>query len=90
LRRGSQALHLVQRIRDEAHRYGITYHRNLRAKEQVRSRLDDVPGIGPKRRKAILTHFDGDIARVRAATVEELMRVPGVTRKVAEQIKEAL
>lgn len=90
LRRGSQALHLVQRIRDEAHRYGITYHRNLRAKEQVRSRLDDVPGIGPKRRKAILQHFDGDIARVRAATVEELMAVPGVTRKVAEQIKEAL
>lgn len=90
LRRGSQALHLVQRIRDEAHRYGITYHRNLRAKEQVRSRLDDVPGIGPKRRKAILQHFDGDIARVRAATVEELMAVPGVTRKVAEQIKEVL
>lgn len=90
LRRGSQALHLVQRIRDEAHRFGITYHRNLRAKEQVRSRLDDVPGIGPKRRKAILTHFDGDITRVRAATVEELMAVPGVTRKVAEQIKEAL
>ncbi|HHY54438.1 MAG TPA: excinuclease ABC subunit UvrC [Chloroflexi bacterium] len=90
LRRGSQALHLVQRIRDEAHRYGITYHRNLRAKEQVRSRLDDVPGVGPKRRKAILKHFDGDLARVRAATVEELMAVPGVTRKVAEQIKEAL
>jgi excinuclease ABC subunit C len=90
LRRGSQALHLVQRIRDEAHRFGITYHRNLRTKEQVRSRLDDIPGIGPQRRKAILKHFDGDIERVRAATVAELMAVPGVTRKVAERIKESL
>ena len=90
LRRGSQALHLVQRIRDEAHRFGITYHRNLRTKEQVRSRLDDIPGIGPQRRKAILKHFDGDIERVRTATVAELMAVPGVTRKVAERIKESL
>ncbi|HRA68257.1 MAG TPA: excinuclease ABC subunit UvrC, partial [Caldilinea sp.] len=77
LRRGSQALHLVQRIRDEAHRFGVTYHRNLRSKEQVRSRLDDVPGIGPQRRKAILKHFNGDLERVRLATVEELMTVPG-------------
>jgi excinuclease ABC subunit C len=90
LRRGSQALHLVQRIRDEAHRFGVTYHRNLRGKEQVRSRLDDVPGIGPQRRKAILKHFNGDLERVRLATVEELMTVPGISRKVAEIIKEAL
>ncbi|MFZ1768430.1 MAG: excinuclease ABC subunit UvrC [Caldilinea sp.] len=90
LRRGSQALHLVQRIRDEAHRFGVTYHRNLRSKEQVRSRLDDVPGIGPQRRKAILKHFNGDLERVRLATVEELMTVPGISRKVAEIIKEAL
>jgi excinuclease ABC subunit C len=90
LRRGSQALHLVQRVRDEAHRFGITYHRNLRSKEQVRSRLDDIPGVGPRRRKAILTHFSGDIDRVRQATIEELMAVPGVTRKVATAVKEGL
>lgn len=90
LRRGSQALHLVQRIRDEAHRFGITYHRNLRSKEQVHSRLDDVPGIGPKRRKALLLHFDGDIERVRKATIEELMAVPGISRKVAEIVRETL
>ncbi len=56
LKRGSPALHLVQRIRDEAHRFAITYHRNLRRKEQTRSKLDDVPGIGPARRKALLTY----------------------------------
>lgn len=90
LRRGSQALHLVQRIRDEAHRFGITYHRNLRAKEQVRSKLDDIPGVGPRRRKAIIAHFDGDLERVRRATVEELMAVPGINRRVAEALKEKL
>jgi len=90
LRRGSQALHLLQRIRDEAHRFGITYHRNLRSKEQVRSRLDDIPGVGPKRRKAILQHFDGDIERVRQASLEELMTVPGISRKVAELVRESL
>ncbi len=90
LRRGSQALHLVQRIRDEAHRYGIAYHRTLRSREQTRSRLDDIPGVGPKRRKAILAHFDGDLERVRQATVEELMAVPGLNRQVAERVKDAL
>ncbi|MBK8049743.1 MAG: excinuclease ABC subunit UvrC [Anaerolineales bacterium] len=90
LRRGSEALHLVQRIRDEAHRFGITYHRNLRSKEQIRSRLDDIPGIGPTRRKAIMAAFDGDIERVKAASLEELMAVPGVTRKVAEALKAGL
>lgn len=90
LRRGSAALHLVQRIRDEAHRFGVAYHRNLRSKEQTHSRLDDIPGVGPKRRKAILQHFGGDIERVRRASIEELMAVPGVTRKVAERVKEWL
>ncbi len=87
---GASRLHLVQRVRDEAHRFGITYHRNLRSKEQVRSRLDDIPGVGPRRRKAILAHFGGDLDRVRQATLEELLAVPGVTRKVALTIKEAL
>ncbi len=87
LKRGSQSLHLVQRIRDEAHRFGVTYHRNLRTKEQVRSRLDDVPGIGPTRRKALLKHFGGDIEAIRAATLEDLMTVPGINRKAAESLK---
>lgn len=87
LKRGSQALHLVQRVRDEAHRFGVTYHRNLRGKEQVRSRLDDVPGIGPTRRKAVLTHFGGDLDAVRRATLDDLMAVPGINRRAAEAIK---
>lgn len=90
LKRGSDALHLMQRIRDEAHRFGITYHRNLRSKEQTRSRLDDIPGVGPGRRKAIMKYFDGDLDRVRAASIDELLRVPGVTRRVAMAIKENL
>nr|MBP8293087.1 hypothetical protein [Caldilineaceae bacterium] len=90
LKRGSEALHLMQRIRDEAHRFGITYHRNLRGKEQIRSRLDDIPGVGPGRRKAIMNHFDGDLERVRTASIEELLRVPGVTQRVAAAIKENL
>ena len=90
LKRGSEALHLVQRVRDEAHRFGITYHRNLRTKEQVHSKLDDIPGVGPRRRKALMAHFDGDLQRVREASLEELMAVPGINRKVAETIKENL
>lgn len=90
LKRGSPALHLVQRVRDEAHRYGITYHRGLRSKEQVRSRLDDVKGIGPARRKALLTHFGGDINAIRTASLEELMAAPGINRKAAEAIKAEL
>ena len=90
LKRGSPALHLVQRVRDEAHRFGITFHRNLRSKEQTHSRLDDVPGIGPARRKALLAHFGGDVERIRAASLDELLAVPGVTRKVAESIKSHL
>ncbi len=90
LKRGSEALHLVQRVRDEAHRFGITYHRNLRSKEQIHSKLDDIPGVGPRRRKALMAHFDGDLQRVREASIEELMAVPGINRKVAETIKENL
>lgn len=90
LKRGSEALHLVQRVRDEAHRFGITYHRNLRGKEQIHSKLDDIPGVGPGRRKALMAHFGGDLQRVRDASVDELMAVPGINRKVAETIKENL
>ena len=90
LKRGSEALHLVQRIRDEAHRFAITYHRNLRQKEQTRSLLDEIHGIGPARRKALLTYFGGDVERIRQATVEELVAVPGMNRRAAELIKSQL
>ncbi|MGL4649476.1 MAG: helix-hairpin-helix domain-containing protein, partial [Caldilineaceae bacterium] len=87
LKRGSQALHLVQRVRDEAHRFGVTYHRNLRTKAQVQSQLDEVPGIGPTRRKALLVAFNGDVDAIRAAPLEALLAVPGINRRAAEAIK---
>jgi excinuclease ABC subunit C len=90
LKRGSPALHLVQRIRDEAHRFAITYHRNLRSKEQVFSKLDEVPGVGPARRKALLTYFGGDVERIRNASMDELLAVPGMNRRTAERVKEHL
>ena len=90
LKRGSAALHLVQRVRDEAHRFAITYHRRLRSKEQTRSKLDDVPGIGPARRKALLQHFGGDLEKIRRSSVDALAAVPGMTRKSAEAVKEHL
>lgn len=90
LKRGSAALHLLQRIRDEAHRFAITYHRNLRTKEQTRSKLDDVPGIGPSRRKALLQHFGGDLDKIRRSTIEELLQVAGMTRSSAQSVKEHL
>ena len=90
LKRGSQALYLVQRIRDETHRFAITYHRDLRGKSQIRSALDDVPGIGPTRRKALLQFFSGDVERIRAASLEELQAVPGMNRRAAQAVKEYL
>jgi excinuclease ABC subunit C len=90
LKRGSEALHLVQRIRDEAHRFAITYHRNLRAREQTKSVLDEINGIGPARRKALLTYFGGDVDRIRQATLEELLAVPGMNRRSAELLKSQL
>lgn len=90
LKRGSPALHLVQRIRDEAHRFAITYHRSLRGKAQTRSLLDEIPGIGPARRKALLTYFGGDLDKIRAASVEELSAIPGMNRRAAQALKERL
>jgi excinuclease ABC subunit C len=90
LKRGSQALYLIQRVRDEAHRFAITYHRNLRSQGQIRSQLDEIPGIGPSRKKALLQFFGGDVEKIRRATLEELQSVPGMTRKAAEAIKEHL
>jgi excinuclease ABC subunit C len=89
LPRNSQALFLLQRIRDEAHRFGLTYHRNLRGKRQSRSALDDIPGIGDKRRVALLKHF-GSVDRMKQATLEDLARAPGMNRPTAEKLYTAL
>ncbi len=89
LRRHSNALFLLQRVRDEAHRFAITYHRKLRRREQLRSLLDGIPGVGPIRRRRLLRHF-GSVRAMREASVEELSQVPGVSRALAEQIRAAL
>lgn len=85
----SEGLYLVQRIRDEAHRFAITYHRDLRSQASVSSQLETAPGIGPKRRLALLKAF-GSVDAIRAASVDELAAVPGMTRAAAEAIKENL
>ncbi|HIC94573.1 MAG TPA: excinuclease ABC subunit UvrC [Anaerolineae bacterium] len=89
LPRDSEGLRLLQRVRDEAHRFAIGYHRKLRGKASLASILEEVPGIGPKRRRALLKHF-GSIEAIREASVEELAAVEGMTRKAAESIKEYL
>jgi len=89
LDRHSNALHLIQRLRDEAHRFGITHHRNLRAKASVASKLDSVPGVGAVRKKAILKHFR-TMEALKNASVDEIAEVPGLPRNVAETIYNAL
>jgi excinuclease ABC subunit C len=87
LPRTSQALYLVQRIRDEAHRFAVTYHRGLREKKATQSGLDAVPGIGPKRKRALLRKF-GSLKAVREADIDTIAATPGFTRKLAEKVKE--
>ncbi len=82
----SQTTHLVARVRDEAHRFAITYHRKLREKRAIKSELDDIPGIGPARKKALLRHF-GSLEKIKQATVEELSAVKGMTKTAAEEIE---
>ncbi|HSK48605.1 MAG TPA: excinuclease ABC subunit UvrC [Coriobacteriia bacterium] len=82
---GSASLYLMKRIRDEAHRFAITYHRQLRGKAMTASILDGIPGVGPKRKKALMRTF-GSGKRLREATVEELAAVPGIPVEVAEEI----
>lgn len=81
----SEGFKLITRIQDEAHRFAIEYHRSLRSKAQVRSQLDDIPGVGPARRKALMRHFRS-LEEIRAARVEDLMQVPEIPRSVAEEI----
>jgi excinuclease ABC subunit C len=89
LPRTSEALYLLQRVRDEAHRFAITYHRQKRSKGMIDSALDGVPGLGETRRKALLRKF-GSVKRLRAASVEEIAEVPGLGRRTAEAVYAAL
>ncbi|HOA26877.1 MAG TPA: excinuclease ABC subunit UvrC [Arachnia sp.] len=89
LPRASEGLYLLQRLRDEAHRFAITHHRSRRAKNLVESVLDDVPGLGELRRKALLTYF-GSLRKLRQATVEEIADVPGFGPTLAAAVKSAL
>ena len=81
----SSVTHLVARVRDEAHRFAITYHRKLRAKRAIKSELDDIPGIGEARKKALLRHF-GSLEKVKQATVEEMAAVKGMSKKAIEEV----
>ena len=81
----SEGFKLITRIQDEAHRFAIEYHRSLRSKTQVRSVLDDIPGVGPTRRKALMRHFKS-LEEIRQATVEELMEIPEMNERTAQEI----
>ena len=85
LRRNSTALFLLQRVRDEAHRFAITYHRELRRRDRLRSRLEDIEGVGPGRRRVLLRHF-GSLKRLRAASLDEIAAVPGISTRLAADI----
>jgi excinuclease ABC subunit C len=89
LPRSSEGLYLLQRVRDEAHRFAITYHRQKRGKAATSSALDDVPGLGPARRQALLKHF-GSVRKLTAATVEEIAAVPGIGPRLAATVSAAL
>ncbi|MEV7995080.1 excinuclease ABC subunit UvrC [Streptomyces sp. NPDC086077] len=89
LPRSSEGLYLLQRIRDEAHRFAITYQRSKRAKRIRSSPLDDVPGLGETRKQALIKHF-GSVKKLRSATIDQICEVPGIGRKTAETIAAAL
>jgi excinuclease ABC subunit C len=90
LPRRSEALYLVQRVRDEAHRFAITSHRSQRRKKGLASRLETIPGVGPKRRKVLLRHFENSIDAIKGASVAELSSVNGISKEVALNIKSHL
>ncbi len=84
---GNRGLQLLQKVRDEAHRFALGYHRRLRLRSMTHSLLEDIPGIGPKKRKALLDHF-GSLAALRQANVRELSKVPGINKKTGERIRD--
>lgn len=83
----SEGFHLITRVQDEAHRFAIEYHKSLRGKKEIHSILDDIPGIGPKRRLALMRQF-GDIYAIREATVAQLADVEGMNERAAEAVYE--
>jgi len=87
--RNSEGLYLLQRVRDEAHRFAISYHRSKRSKRMTASMLDAIPGLGEMRRKALVTHF-GSVARLRHASIDEITAVPGIGAATAAAVLEAL
>ncbi|MCJ7811989.1 excinuclease ABC subunit UvrC [bacterium] len=89
LPKSSPSLRLLQRVRDEAHRFAVAYHRTLRKKRTAGSVLDDIPGIGEKRRNALLRHF-GSIERIKNASIDEIISIEGMNRKVAENVLSTL
>lgn len=89
LRQGSSALFMLERLRNEAHRFAITHHRKVRGRTAIHSAISDIPGIGPARRKLLLNHF-GSLKKARAATLEELVATPGLPRETARRLHTAL
>jgi excinuclease ABC subunit C len=89
LPRDAQSLFLVQRVRDEAHRFAVTFHRARRSKSTFQSRLDEIPGVGPRKKKALIKTF-GSLRGIQAASIEELAAVDGINESLATQIKAAL
>ena len=86
---GSPSLYLIKQVRDESHRFAITFHRELRGKAMTASVLDDVPGVGPKRKRLLMREF-GSLKRLRAADEEAIAAVPGVPAEVAHAVYQAL
>jgi len=89
LPRNSQALFLLQRIRDEAHRFAVSYHRNLRSKQIDHSQLDEIKGVGQKRKMNLLRHF-GDLESIKTSSVDEIRSVKGINKNLAHQIHDYL
>jgi excinuclease ABC subunit C len=85
--KSSELFHLITRIQDETHRFAIEYHRQIRQKNQVHSILDDITGVGPTRRRALMKHFQS-LENIQAAEVEDIMKVPAMNRRAAEQVYE--
>ena len=86
LREGSKPDLLLRRIRDEVHRFAISYHRKVKAKSDFTSALDEIPGIGPKLKKTLLQRF-GSIEGIKAASIEDLEKTPGISRRLAERVQ---